>query len=153
MRNKPLEVIRGERTGLPFPAHDEIVVEGECLPPEVELRAEGPFGEWPGYYGGATAMEPVVKVKALYHRNNPILAGVPPMRPPGRGYGVELRSASVWDDLEKAGVTGVKGVWQHPEGGGRMLMAISIEQDHIGHAKQAGLVAAGGYGGLRDWRG
>ena len=146
MRNKPIEVIKGKITGIPFPANDEIVIEGECLPPEVEQRPEGPFGEWPGYYGGGVEPTPIVKVKAVYHRNNPIITGVPPMRPPGRGYGVEVRSASTWDDLEKAGVMGVKGVCQHSEGGGRMLLAISIKQEHIGHSKQAGLVAAGCHG-------
>ena len=50
MRGQPVEVIEGPLTGLPIPAHAEIVIEGEMPPPEVESRDEGPFGEWPGYY-------------------------------------------------------------------------------------------------------
>jgi len=45
---EPIEVIAGPSSGLPIPAHAEIVIEGECLPGE--LTDEGPFGEWHGYY-------------------------------------------------------------------------------------------------------
>ncbi|MFC1979921.1 UbiD family decarboxylase [Chloroflexota bacterium] len=145
MKKEPVEIIKGEITGLPFPAYDEIVIEGEYLP---ELRDEGPLGEWTGYYAGDVAPAPIVKVKAVYHRNNPILAGVLIMQPPLGQLGVPVMSAPVvWDDLERAGVTGVKGVWQLESGGGRLLMVISIKQDHAGHAKQAAMVAAGGHGG------
>lgn len=147
MRNKPVEVMKGPVTGIPFPAYDEIVIEGEYLMPEEERREEGPFGEWTGYYGGGRQLEPVVKVKALYHRNNPILAGVPPLKPPLHNFGAPILSAPVlWDDLENAGIGGIKGVWQLEAGGSRMLTVVSIKQQYIGHAKQAGLVAAGGHG-------
>jgi len=148
MRKKPVEVIKGPQTGIPFPAYDEIVIEGECLPPEVETREEGPFGEWTGYYAGGRQLEPVVKVKALYHRHDPILAGVPPLKPPLHNFGAPIISTPmVWDDLERAGISGIKGVWQLEAGGGRLITVISLKQEHIGHAKQAGLVAAGGHGG------
>src|SRR6266536_727160 len=51
---RPLEIIRGPLTGLPIPAGSEIVIEGEVPPPKIDSRAEGPFGEWPGYYSGGT---------------------------------------------------------------------------------------------------
>ena len=147
IRNKPVEVMRGPLTGIPFPSCDEIVIEGEYLLPEEERREEGPFGEWTGYYGGGRQLEPVVKVKALYHRNNPILAGVPPLKPPLHNFGAPILSAPVlWDDLENAGIGGIKGVWQLEAGGSRMLTVVSLKQQYIGHAKQAGLVAAGGHG-------
>ena len=148
MRKKPVEVIKGKVTGIPFPAHDEIVVEGEYLPPEKEQREEGPFGEWTGYYAGGRQLEPVVKVKALYYRDNPILAGVPPLKPPLHNFAVPIISTPfVWNDLEKTGISGIKGVWQLEAGGGRLITVISLKQEHIGHAKQAALVAAGGHGG------
>jgi UbiD family decarboxylase len=50
LRGAPLEVIRAPFTGLPIPATAEIVIEGEMPSPEEESHAEGPFGEWPGYY-------------------------------------------------------------------------------------------------------
>ncbi len=147
IRNKPVEVMKAPLTGIPFPARDEIVIEGECLLPDEDRREEGPFGEWTGYYAGGRQMEPVVKVKALYHRNNPILAGVPPLKPPLHNFGAPILSAPVlWDDLENAGISGIKGVWQLEAGGSRMLTVISLKQAYVGHAKQAGLVAAGGHG-------
>ncbi len=147
IRNKPVEIMRGPVTGIPFPTYDEIVIEGECLLPDEEKREEGPFGEWTGYYAGGRQLEPVVKIKALYHRNNPIIAGVPPLKPPLHNFGAPILSAPVlWDDLENAGISGIKGVWQLEAGGSRMLTVVSIKQEHIGHAKQAGLVAAGGHG-------
>ena len=54
-----------------------------------------------------------------------------------------IRAASLWDDLEAAGVPGIKGVWKMPGGGSRFINVIAIEQMHAGHAKMAGLVAAG----------
>src|SRR5579884_3165164 len=77
LRGRPLEVIRGPLTGLPIPAHAEIAIEGEVPPPTIESRDEGPFGEWPGYYSGGTIgtgeRQPVIRVKALYHRQDPIV--------------------------------------------------------------------------------
>jgi UbiD family decarboxylase len=148
MLGHAVEVIKGPLTGLPIPAHAEIAIEGEMPPPDVETRLEGPFGEWPGYYA-SSGPEPVLQVKAIYHRNDPIQVAQPPARPiyPGTYFGTAgsalLRAASLWDDLEAAGVPGIKGVWKMPGGGSRFINVIAIEQMHAGHAKMAGLVAAG----------
>jgi 4-hydroxy-3-polyprenylbenzoate decarboxylase len=53
----------------------------------------------------------------------------------------------VWEQLESAGVPGVKGVWAHEAGGSRMLLIVSITPMHPGHSKQAGLVASSCHGG------
>lgn len=78
---EPIPVIQGNVTGLPISAHSEIAIEGEIPPPEVESRTEGPFGEWTGYYMATALPEPVIKVKALYYRTDPILFGAPPFKP------------------------------------------------------------------------
>ena len=39
------------------------------------MRVEGPFGEWTGYYATGAAQEPVIDVKAIYHRHEPIILG------------------------------------------------------------------------------
>ena len=53
MRGRPVKMVRGKVTGLPFPADAEIVLEGYVTPDKRHL--EGPFGEWTGHYaGGAT---------------------------------------------------------------------------------------------------
>jgi len=148
LANEPIEVIRGQFTGLPIPANSEIAIEGEYLPPAVETRMEGPFGEWTGYYGGGERDEPVVRVKAVYHRNNPILAGAPPIKPPNYAFAVPVRTTPLlWNALEDAGIHGIKGVWEHEAGGGRMIIIISLKQTHAGHAMQAAMAAAGSHAG------
>ncbi len=141
VRGAPVEVILGEETGLPLPAHAEIVIEGEALP--TERRDEGPFGEWTGYYASDVRPEPVIRVKRLLHRNDPILLGSPPGKPPSEltAYRSVMRSALIWDQMEGAGVPGIQGVWCHPAGGTRLFVVVSIKQMYPGHAKQAGAMA------------
>ncbi|MFQ5684488.1 MAG: UbiD family decarboxylase [Candidatus Binatia bacterium] len=142
VRGEPLELIKGEYTGLPIPASAEIVVEGDVI--FDKPRVEGPFGEWTGYYASAERNEPIVKIKRLYHRNEPILLGSPPGRPPVElgWYRSYLRSALIWDEIEKAGVPDVKGVWLTVSGGSRLILVVSIKQRYPGHARQAALVAS-----------
>ncbi len=146
---RPINVIRGRHTGIPFPADAEIVFEGFMPPPEELSVPEGPFGEWPGYYASNTRPEPVLQVKAIYHRNDPIIVGAPPMKPTlpafhqGTSGSSYIRAAALWDELEAAGVPAVKGVWKMAGGGPRFINVIAIEQQHAGHAKMAGLVASG----------
>jgi UbiD family decarboxylase len=146
---RAVEVVAGKHTGLPIPADSELVFEGFMPPPEQRSEKEGPFGEWPGYYASSSRPEPVLEIKAVYHRNDPIIVGAPPMRPtlPGFWFGTagssHFRAAALWDELEAAGIAGVKGVWKLPGGGPRFINVVSIEQQHPGHAKMAGMVAAG----------
>ncbi|UCG65763.1 MAG: UbiD family decarboxylase [Deltaproteobacteria bacterium] len=145
LNGMPIKVVPGELTGLPVPASAEVVLEGEVPSLEVESHAEGPFGEATGYYvSGLSTKEPVIKVKSIMHRNNPIIQGAPPMRPlPGLWhFPVNHRCATVWSDLEKCGIPDIQGVWQEGYG----LMVISLKQRYAGHAKQAGQIAAGSRG-------
>ena len=130
-------MVEGEYSGLPIPANAEIVIEGDVH--FDNPKVEGPFGEWTGYYASAERSEPWVEVKRLYHRNNPIILGSPPGRPPSElgWYRSYLRSALIWDEMEKAGVPDVKGVWLTVSGGSRLMMVVSIKQRYPGHAKQA----------------
>jgi UbiD family decarboxylase len=137
IRGEPFEVILGKHTGLPIPAHSEITIEGEVLPDE--QRREGPYGEWTGYYASGERSEPILKVKRLMYRNNPILTGAPSSRPPSGSDDGLLRSAFIWDALEKAGVPDVRGVACYQ---GRFFTAVAIKQRYPGHAKQAGIIAA-----------
>ncbi len=140
-----IKVVRGKVTGLPIPADAEIAIEGFVPPVDVESRTEGPFGEWPGYYGSNPRPEPVLRIEAIYHRNEPIMTGAPPAKPtyPGVHGGSVAAAAAIWDALEAAGVPGVKGVWKLKGGGARLITVVAIEQQHPGHAKMAGLVATG----------
>lgn len=142
LRGHPIEVIREKHTGLPIPAHAEIVIAGFVHP--TERRREGPFGEWTGYYASGARGEPVIQVKAIYHRNDPIIYGCPPNKPPyeAHRFRVYLRSGMLRKQLKDAGVPGIKQVWCHEVGGCRMLNVIAIEQLYPGHARQTALLAS-----------
>src|SRR5579863_8828513 len=138
MRGRPVKMVRGKVTGLPFPANAEIVLEGYVTPDR--KQDEGPFGEWTGHYAGGVRPIPVLDIKAIYHRNDPILLGVPPM---GGGpdemarYRAVMRSAMIKQNMTNAGVPGVEQVWCHEVGAARIFHAISIKQRYPGHAVQA----------------
>jgi len=142
MRGRPIDVVRGRVTGLPFPANAEIVLEGYVDPKET--RDEGPFAAWSGYYTSGARPEPVMHVEAIYHRDDPILMGCPPQRPPDEmcRYRAVTRSAMLRKNIEAAGVPGVTAAWAHEVGNSRMLLAVSIEQKYGGHSTQAGHIAA-----------
>ncbi len=151
LRGAPIDVIRGELTGLPIPAHAEIAIEGEVPPPQEQMQMEGPFGEWPGYYAHGAAKEPVIRVKRVYYRNDPILCGAPPLKPPYVTFGVPIGAAAIWNYLEKADVPDIKGVWcaigSSAAAGGAPFIIVSVKQRYHGHAQQAGLAALASRGG------
>lgn len=141
LQGKPVEVIEGKYTGLPIPATAEIALEGECLPGD--MLPEGPFGEWPGYHASGSMPCPVFRVKAIYHRHDPILHVYVGHRPPAEHlYRSYIRSALLWDELEAAGVPEIKGVWCHEAGSTRLINIIAIKQRFAGHSRQAGLIAS-----------
>ncbi|OFW08734.1 MAG: hypothetical protein A3H27_02935, partial [Acidobacteria bacterium RIFCSPLOWO2_02_FULL_59_13] len=115
LRGNPLEVIKGRFSGLPIPAYAEIAIEGEAPPPNVEARDEGPFGEWPGYYSGGTRgtgePQPVIRVKSIYHRNDPILVNSAPLWPGANQNDLPIAAGLLWDQLESAGIQDVVGVY------------------------------------------
>jgi UbiD family decarboxylase len=138
---KPLEIVEGPLTGLPLPADCEIAIEGEVLPDD--FMPEGPFGEWTGYYASNQPAVPVIRVKALYHRDDPILCGFPLLKP-SSGDNLHfslMRSALIWNALDEAGVPDVQSVWAHPSGG-RFMTVLSIRQRYPGHARQAAMIAS-----------
>ena len=145
-RAAPVEVVREEVTGLPIPATAEAVLAGEVAPPEVEARPEGPFGEWTGYYASGTRLEPVIRIKRLYHRNDPILLGMPPVKFRGATahFGIPVESNYIKEKLQKAGIEDVLDVWNLAVPG---VTVVQIRQRYPGHAMKAALAASGVYMG------
>ena len=151
LRGKPLDLVRGKVTGLPFPADAEIVFEGYVHPETIV--PEGPFGDWTGTYTEAGRKRPLCEISAIYYRNDPILLGFVPQSLPDEysRYRAITRSALLKQNIEAAGVPDVKAVWAHECGGSRLLYGVSIKQRYDGHAVQAGHIACqchvGAYGG------
>jgi UbiD family decarboxylase len=141
LRGRPYPVVRAPLTGLPVPADSEVTLEGFV---SQETVPEGPYGEFLGYYAGGTMQTPTVRIRAVYHRNRPILlgtaAGIPPY-----DYGYyrcPIRAAMLWNALERTGVPGVAGVWCHEAGYSRALIVVAIRQAYQGHAQQVGFLAS-----------
>lgn len=138
LTGNPVELTRGVATDLPIPARAEIVIEGVLHQGDVE--EEGPLGEFTGYYGRPRAPQPVIEVKALHMRDNPILTAALmadfPSCESGPYYAI-MRSATIWDDLERFGIPGVRGVYCHPAAAsGWGMIAVSLEQKYPGHVAQ-----------------
>lgn len=142
VRGAPVEVVRGEVTGLPIPAHAEVALEGWVDP--VERRPEGPYGEAYGYYSEQVQDAPVVRVERVYYRDDPILLGCPQGKPPHEDnrFGAYLRSSLIKEQLVAAGLSNVTGVWVPPEAGNRGLVVVRIIQSYPGHSTQAGFLAS-----------
>ncbi len=142
IRGKAIDVITGKYTGLPIAADAEIALEGFLHKDDV--KEEGPFGEWPGYYARGSRPEPRMELTAVYHRNDPILCGAPPVRPPSEDtlFRTCLRSYLLKEQMEKAGVRNVVATWFPEPGGSRLFICVAIKQSYPGHAVQAGHIAS-----------
>lgn len=134
----PVAVTRGVATDLPLPARAEVVIEGVLHPGATE--PEGPLGEFTGYYGNPRSPQPVIEVQALHLREAPILTAALMADYPsceiGMYYAI-MRSARIWDDLDRLGVPGIRGVFCFPNAAsGWGMVAVSLQQRYAGHAAQ-----------------
>ncbi|MHA6487788.1 phenolic acid decarboxylase BsdC [Bacillus cabrialesii] len=69
IQGEPYRIVKSKLSDLDVPWGAEVVLEGEIIAGEREY--EGPFGEFTGHYSGGRSM-PIIKIKRVYHRNNPI---------------------------------------------------------------------------------
>lgn len=137
IRGEAYKVVNLPVTGLPVPASSEIVLEGFIHADK--MLPEGPFGEWTGYYGDKRPAEPVMEVEGVYYRNDPIMLGVPPNKPPAYDpylYREYLRAAILLRELRGTGIPGIVDVNCFAVGGTRLFNVVSIEQKYAGHARQ-----------------
>ena len=139
-----VEVFESPVTGLLLPANAEIIIEGEMRPGNVAM--EGPFGEFTGYYGRPEASTPIIDVKCVRYRSNPILTCALMADYPACEQSLLfsiIRAGRIWTDLEKLGVPGIRGVSSFPEAaGGFGATVVSIEQRYPGHAAEVAALAA-----------
>jgi len=144
IKGEPIPVVRGTTTDLLLPANAELVIEGIIRPNSI--KAEGPFGEFTGYYGRPEAGCPLVDVTAVHYRSNPILTNALmadyPSCEQSAFFGIS-RAAKIWEDFDKLGIPGIQGVYSHPAAaGGLGMTVISLEQRYAGHAAQVLALAA-----------
>jgi UbiD family decarboxylase len=144
----PIEVFESDVTGLPLPARAEIIVEGFVYPNET--FAEGPFGEFTGYYGRPSGDTPYVRIERVRFRDNPTLTCALMADGAANEAGLfwaSVRASAIWADFDKLGVPGINGVWSIPEAAGWGITVVSIKQMYPGHAAQVLALAAQCTGG------
>ena len=134
IRGKAIEVVPGRLTGFPVPATAEVVLEGEIPSPEEEKRPEGPFGEYLGYYAHGNLPEPILRVKSVSYRDDPILVGKPPLKPTfGSRTALPLSVGGLWNRLEQKEITGIQDMRTIS---GASCLAIALRQEDEGHVQR-----------------
>lgn len=137
---EPLEVVRCRKVDLMVPAHSEIVIEGEIHPEDLDY--EGPFGEFHGMYA-AKKINPVIRVKAVTHRRNPLLQIIVGSdHPEHLIIGGIAREATLYKAIKES-VPSIKSAFMGEGGFCRLHAVISLKQRTDGEAKRAILAAFG----------
>lgn len=130
--NDPVELVRGDVPDVEMIAHAMYSLECELVPGEV--ADEGPFAEVTGYYA-KVAPRPVVHVRAVHHRANPIFQTILCGKEVWNSAGV-LGEASVLASVRKQ-VPGILDVY-FPHGGcGFYHAVVQIQQKRAGWAQLA----------------
>ena len=139
-------------------ANAEYVIEGELL---VGARVREDHNsntgkamqEFPGYTGPANAELPVIKVKAVTHRVNPIMQTcIGPSEEHVSMTGIPTE-ASILDMVERAMPGRVQNVYAHSSGGGKFIAVIQFKKtvpSDEGRQRQAALLAFSAFPELKQ---
>ncbi len=138
----PLRLTASETWGKDFlvPADAEIVIEGQVLPSVKE--AEGPFGEFTGYYG-PQRLRWLIEVTAITHRRHAIFQHIFTGHRDTWVLGGIPKEGSLFN-LIRGVVPTAKAVHFPISGCCRFHCYISIDKKVDGETKQAALAALGG---------
>ncbi len=141
LRGEPVEIFTSELTGLKLPANAEIILEGEIDPED--LRPEGPFGEYTGYYSGKSKWglpKLWLNVKRVLRRNKPTFHMTSVGPPVGEHHMIQSlnRTGTLWADLEAMHLPGIQSVYCPYEATGRFWAIVSVKTMYPGHANQVG---------------
>lgn len=109
--------------------------------------------EFPGYTGPANAELPVIKVKAVTHRVNPIMQTcIGPSEEHVSMAGIPTE-ASILDMVERAMPGRVQNVYAHSSGGGKFIAVIQFKKtvpSDEGRQRQAALLAFSAFPELKQ---
>ena len=137
LHGRPLEVVKCIGSALRVPAHAEIVLEGRILPRE--RAPEGPFGEFPQYYG-ERALRHVAVIDRVTHRRDAIFHTIV-----GGGnehilLGAVPREASLLAQLRRQ-FPGIRDLHLSMGGVGRYVLYVRLKKRAEGEAKNVILAA------------
>lgn len=137
MLQRPVQLVKCKTIPLEVPADAEIVIECEIRPQE--RRSEAPFGEYPGTYG-PERMNPVLEIKAITHRKNPIYQNAFVGHSDNLLVAGLVRATAI-EEAVKIGCPTVRAVHVPRAGRFRFFCYIAIERMNEGEAKQAAMGA------------
>ncbi|MGX1099532.1 UbiD family decarboxylase [Amorphus sp. MBR-141] len=152
LRGQDMPVVKCVTCDLMVPADAEYVLEGylDCAG---HVEAEGPYGEFLGYYGGVK-MNPVFHLTAVTHRRDPIfqtstIAG-PNMAMTDSAQLIALRTeVTMWRALQTA-VREPLNVHATTASGGMFNVRISMRQRVPGEARNAIAACFGSLGNVKN---
>ena len=139
-------------------ANAEYVIEGELLVgarvrEDQNSNTGKAMPEFPGYTGPANAELPVIKVKAVTHRVNPIMQTcIGPSEEHVSMAGIPTE-ASIFDMVERAMPGRVQNVYAHSSGGGKFIAVIQFKKtvpSDEGRQRQAALLAFSAFPELKQ---
>ncbi|WP_418563503.1 UbiD family decarboxylase [Phascolarctobacterium faecium] len=139
-------------------ANAEYVIEGELLVgarvrEDQNSNTGKAMPEFPGYTGPANAELPVIKVKAVTHRVNPIMQTcIEPSEEHVSMAGIPTE-ASILDMVERAMPGRVQNVYAHSSGGGKFIAVIQFKKtvpSDEGRQRQAALLAFSAFPELKQ---
>lgn len=139
-------------------ANAEYVIEGELLVgarvrEDQNSNTGKAMPEFPGYTGPANAELPVIKVKAVTHRVNPIMQTcIGPSEEHVSMAGIPTE-ASILDMVERAMPGRVQNVYAHSSGGGKFIAVIQFKKTVLsdeGRQRQAALLAFSAFPELKQ---
>lgn len=139
LRDAPLGVVKCVTNDLLVPADAQFILEG-YLDERGHVEAEGPYGEFLGYYGGVKR-NPIFHLTAITHRRDPVFQTATisgrTMAHTDTSQLCALRTeATVWRALEVA-VREVKAVYANPASGGMFNVRVALRQRVPGEARNA----------------
>ena len=144
IRGRPVDLVRCKTIPLEVPAEAEIVIEGEISPDAME-RGE-PFSDYPGYLMAERGLRPVIDVKAITHRRDPIFTAILVGLPPSESNGISrtCREMMLYNFLKySCNLPEVLEVCCPEMGGGWNWWVIRMAKSHPSKPRQALQAASG----------
>ncbi|MDR2295638.1 MAG: UbiD family decarboxylase [Clostridiales Family XIII bacterium] len=157
IRGRAVELARCKTVDARCIAHAEYVIEGELLPNvyvrEDRVKENGyAMPEFPGYVGPAAPKTPIIKVKAVTTRKNPIMQTcIGPSEEHVSMVGIPTE-ASILSMVEKAMPGRLKNVYAHSSGGGKYMAVLQfakLQPSDEGRQRQAALLAFSAFAELK----
>ena len=157
IRNEPVKLAPCITIGEKCIANAEYVIEGELLPnvyikEDQNTNSGKAMPEFPGYTGVAPAAVPVIKVKAVTHRKNPIMQTViGPSEEHVSMAGIPTE-ASILQMVERAMPGRLLNVYAHSSGGGKYMAVMQFKKSQPsdeGRQRQAAILAFAAFSELK----